>query len=55
MILVEGPTEEMFINTFLDKEVEYLNEIEVIAIGQKGYKTFLTSGYRYTKRIQLPE
>ena len=41
LILVEGPTEEMFINTFLDKEVEYLNEIEVIAIGQKGYKTFL--------------
>ena len=41
LILVEGPTEEMFINTFLDKEVESLNEIEVIAIGQKGYKTFL--------------
>lgn len=52
LILVEGPTEEMFINTFLDKEVEYLNEIEVIAIGQKGYKTFWISGYRYIKRIQ---
>lgn len=41
LILVEGPTEEMFINTMLDKEVGILNEIEVIAIGQKGYKTFL--------------
>lgn len=41
LILVEGPTEEMFINTLLDKELGILNEIEVIAIGQKGYKTFL--------------
>ena len=41
LILVEGPTEEMFINTMLDKEVGILNEIEVIAIGHKGYKTFL--------------
>lgn len=41
LILVEGPTEEMFINTLLDKELEALNEVEVIAIGQKGYKTFL--------------
>lgn len=41
LILVEGPTEEMLINTLLDKEVGILNEIEVIAIGQKGYKTFL--------------
>lgn len=41
LILVEEPTEEMFINTMLDKEVGILNEIEVIAIGHKGYKTFL--------------
>ena len=41
LILVEGSTEEMFINTMLDKEAGILNEIEVIAIGQKGYKTFL--------------
>ncbi|MBO5057008.1 MAG: AAA family ATPase [Lachnospiraceae bacterium] len=41
LILVEGSTEEMFINTLLDKESYILNEIEVIAIGQKGYKTFL--------------
>ena len=41
LILVEGSTEEMFINTMLDKDIGILNEIEVIAIGQKGYKIFL--------------
>ena len=40
LILVEGSTEEMFINTMLDKDIGILNEIEVIAIGQKGYKIF---------------
>ncbi|WGL95107.1 ATP-dependent nuclease [Arsenophonus nasoniae] len=41
VILVEGTTEEMLINTFLIKRNENLNNIEVIAIGQKGYRNFL--------------
>lgn len=41
IILVEGPTEEMFINTVLNKKSDTLNNIEVISIGQKGYRTFL--------------
>jgi putative ATP-dependent endonuclease of OLD family len=40
-ILVEGPTEEMLINSFLQADTTNLSEIEVIAIGQKGYRTFL--------------
>jgi predicted ATP-dependent endonuclease of OLD family len=40
-ILVEGPTEEMLINTFLGADNKKLSDIEVIAIGQKGFKTFL--------------
>lgn len=40
-ILVEGPTEEMLINSFLQADTTSLSEIEVIAIGQKGYRTFL--------------
>ncbi|MDR2229975.1 MAG: AAA family ATPase [Flavobacteriaceae bacterium] len=40
IILVEGTTEEMLINTFLSKSNE-LNNIDVISIGQKGFKTFL--------------
>ena len=41
LILVEGPTEEMYINTLLDLDKTNINEIEVISIGQKGYKKFL--------------
>ncbi len=41
VILVEGPTEEMYINTLLDSDKSNINEIEVISIGQKGYKKFL--------------
>jgi len=41
VILVEGPSEEMLLNSFLLKKNNYLNNIEVISIGQKGYKTFL--------------
>lgn len=41
IILVEGPTEEMFINTLLIIRKEYLNNIDIISIGQKGYRTFL--------------
>lgn len=41
VILVEGVTEEMLINTFLTAKYSQLNNIEVIAINQKGFKTFL--------------
>lgn len=40
VILVEGPTEEMLISTYLSKQAA-LNEIDIIAIGQRGYATFL--------------
>lgn len=40
-ILVEGPTEEMLINTFIGTFSKKLSDIEVISIGQKGFKTFL--------------
>ncbi|UPZ35296.1 ATP-dependent endonuclease [Sphingobacterium sp. PCS056] len=41
IILVEGTTEEMFINTILDLDKNILTNIDVISISQKGYKTFL--------------
>jgi predicted ATP-dependent endonuclease of OLD family len=41
VILVEGPTEEMLINTVINKKYDSLNNIEIISIGQKGYRTFL--------------
>lgn len=41
VILVEGTTEEMFINTILDLDKNILTNIDVISISQKGYKTFL--------------
>ena len=40
VILVEGPTEEMLINTYLQKNKDNLNMAEVI-VTSKGYKTFL--------------
>lgn len=40
VILVEGTTEEMLINTFLSKQTG-LNDIDIIAIGQRGYINFL--------------
>lgn len=40
VILVEGTTEEMLINTFLSKTPN-LHDIEIIAIGQRGYIKFL--------------
>lgn len=40
VILVEGTTEEMLISTFLSKK-ENLQDIEIIAIGQRGYTNFL--------------
>jgi predicted ATP-dependent endonuclease of OLD family len=41
VILVEGTTEEMFINTILDLDKNILTNIDVISISQKGYRTFL--------------
>lgn len=41
VILVEGPSEEMLINTIIRKDNTSLCNVEVIAIGQKGYRTFL--------------
>lgn len=49
IILVEGPTEEMLINSFLFNESESLNVIEVISVGQKGFKTFLDIWLRVNK------
>lgn len=40
VILVEGPTEEMYINTYLQQENKNLNMAEVIVTG-KGYTKFL--------------
>ena len=40
VILVEGPTEEMFINTYLQMNDKKINIAEVIVTG-KGYKKFL--------------
>lgn len=40
VILVEGPTEEMYINTYLQQNTTTLNMAEVIVTG-KGYKKFL--------------
>jgi predicted ATP-dependent endonuclease of OLD family len=40
VILVEGPTEEMLISTYLSKQAA-LNDIDIMAIGQRGYATFL--------------
>ncbi len=40
VLLVEGPTEEMLINAYLSKQA-VLNDIDVIAIGQRGYTAFL--------------
>lgn len=41
IILVEGATEEMLINTLIDLDDNLINDIEVIAIGQKGFRSFL--------------
>lgn len=41
LILVEGPTEEMLINAALQSSLEVLSIVEIISIGQKGFRTFL--------------
>lgn len=40
-ILVEGTTEEMLINSILSTDYENITRIEVLSIGQKGFKTFM--------------
>jgi predicted ATP-dependent endonuclease of OLD family len=40
VILVEGTTEEMLISTYLSKKTD-LQDLEIIAIGQRGYTNFL--------------
>ena len=40
-ILVEGTTEEMLINSILNNDDEKIHRVEVISIGQKGFKTFM--------------
>lgn len=40
-ILVEGTTEEMLINSILSNDEDNVHRIEVISIGQKGFKTFM--------------
>ena len=40
LILVEGATEEIYINTLLQQDPS-LNNIRVISIGQKGFRTFI--------------
>ncbi|MFQ2415057.1 ATP-dependent nuclease [Aeromonas caviae] len=51
VILVEGPTEEMLISTYLSKQAA-LNEIYIIAIGQRGYATFLDIWLELNKHNQ---
>lgn len=41
IILVEGPTEEMLINTLLSKELNRIFEVEVLAVGHKGFTRYL--------------
>ncbi len=41
IILVEGTTEEMLINTYLDIEKDSLYNIDVLSIGHKGFRKFL--------------
>lgn len=40
-ILVEGTTEEMLINSILSTDGANIHRIEVISIGQKGFKSFM--------------
>lgn len=41
LILVEGPTEEMFINAELDRRGDLVSEVEVLSVGHKGFRTYL--------------
>ena len=40
-ILVEGVTEELYINTLFNKDTAAINDIVVISIGQTGFTTFM--------------
>jgi predicted ATP-dependent endonuclease of OLD family len=41
LCLVEGVTEEMYINTILENEENSLFDIDVISIGQRGFRMFM--------------
>ena len=49
LILVEGPSEEMLIRTYINLDRNNLSGIEVISVAQKGYKTFLDIWLRVNK------
>ena len=51
-ILVEGPTEEMLINSMLSIKKDYLSEIEVISVGHKGFRTYLDIWLKINKDNQ---
>ena len=40
-VLVEGVTEELYINTLFNKDTAAINDIVVISIGQTGFTTFM--------------
>lgn len=41
IILVEGPTEEMLINALLNRIVDKISDVEVFAVGHKGFKRYM--------------
>jgi predicted ATP-dependent endonuclease of OLD family len=49
IVLVEGPTEEMFINTLLSKELDKISEIEVLAVGHKGFRLYMDIWLEFNK------
>lgn len=51
LILVEGATEEIYINSLLQHDAS-LNNIRVISIGQKGFKTFIEAWKSFHKASQ---
>lgn len=58
LILVEGPSEEMLIRTHTYIDQENLYDVEVISVGQKGFKSFLdiwllVNGNNYNKKIAV--
>ena len=41
IILVEGPTEEMLINALLSRITQTISDVEVYAVGHKGFKRYM--------------
>lgn len=52
VILVEGTTEEMLLNSYYCNEADKLNNVEIISVGQKGFKTFLDIWLQVNKDCQ---